>query len=371
VSPHRRARAVRVAPALAVTVPVLGLVVVLLASADPVFASFLTPDVDAGMPLGHIVLAVVMALPVLVLAGAAGRTLRDTPPTGGFGVAEVAVMLGLTALVLGLFVTSQLVALTDAGERLVTSAGLTPAEYARSGFFQLCWASGLLLGFLVIVRALASREALAHGVARCLGAVVPVLTLGLVAVSLRRMALYDRAFGLTMLRLWVVGAALWMGVVLVMTAVRNARRGGGSWVMAGATVAAAVLVVGADLANPEAFVVRHNLARADAADVDLAVAIDADGDGELGPYSDVDRGSDPDREGTDGGGTDGLDLVYLSQLSDDAVPALGDAAAATDDPRLRDALVLTLGCGDDDTGVAALNLGAARASAVRRDLCPT
>ena len=366
VSPHRRSRAARIAPALAITVPVLGLVVVLLASADAVFAGFLTPDIGVGTPLGHLALAVVMALPVLVLAGAAGRTLRDDPPTGGFGVAEVVTMLGLTAAVLGLFVTSQLVALTDAGERLVTSAGLTPAEYARSGFFQLCWATGLLLGFLVVVRALATREALEAGAVRVLGAVVPLLTLGLVIVSLRRMALYDRAFGLTMLRLWVVGAALWMGAVLVMTAVRNARRRGGGWVMAGAGLAAVVLVVGADLADPEAFVVRHNLARADEADIDVAVSILADA--EIGPYEEADRITDldPDLDG----GTDGLDLLYLSTLSDDAVPALADAAAATDDPRVRDALVLTLGCGEDDTGVAALNVSAARAAEARRDLCP-
>jgi Domain of unknown function (DUF4153) len=38
---------------------------------------------------------------------------------------------------------------------------------------------------------------------RILGAAVPGLALGLVAVSLRRMALYDQAFGLTRLRLWI------------------------------------------------------------------------------------------------------------------------------------------------------------------------
>ena len=65
-------------------------------------------------------------------------------------------MLALAAGVLALFVVSQLVALTDAGDRLVESAGLTPAEYARSGFFQLCWATGLVLAFLWLVRSLAT-----------------------------------------------------------------------------------------------------------------------------------------------------------------------------------------------------------------------
>ena len=43
---------------------------------------------------------------------------------------------------------------------LIESAGLTPAEDARSGFFQLCWATGLLLAVLTVVRALADPEAL-------------------------------------------------------------------------------------------------------------------------------------------------------------------------------------------------------------------
>ena len=53
---------------------------------------------------------------------------------------------------------------------------------------------------------------------RTLAALVPALALGLVVVSLRRMQLYDQAFGLTMLRLWVVGGAVWLGGLLLMMA---------------------------------------------------------------------------------------------------------------------------------------------------------
>ena len=242
-------------------------------------------------------------------------------------------MLALAAVVLGLFVVSQLVALTDAGDRLVTSAGLTPAEYARSGFFQLCWAAGLLLAFLGLVRAVASPEALARPLVRALGALVPTLALGLVVVSLRRMALYDEAFGLTMLRLWVVGAAVWMALVLAMTVVRNASsRSGPNWLVAGAGAAALALVLVADVAGAEAFVARRNLARAE-------------------------RGAE-------------LDVAYLATMSDDVVPAVAAAAEDSDDPRLRDRLVASLGCEVDREGAAALNVAAARAADRRRELCP-
>ena len=322
-SPEARARAVRLGRALGVTVPVLLLLVGLLASADAVFASLLTPDVALGPVVGHLMAGLLLAVPVVGLAAATAVDDGDDRRPGAFGVTEVATMLALAAGVLALFVLSQLVALTDAGDRLVQSAGLTPAEYARSGFFQLCWATGLVLAFLWLVRSLADADALAHPLVRGLGAAVPVLALGLVGVSVRRMALYDDVFGLTMLRLWVVGAALWMGSVLVMTAVRNGRRPeGGNWLVAGAGLSAVLLVVVADVADPEAFVVRHNLARAEA-------------------------GAE-------------LDLGYLFELSDDAVPALADGL---DDGRV------AVRCSPPPHGVAALNLAVARAEDVRHEAC--
>jgi Domain of unknown function (DUF4173) len=341
LSSPTRDRAGRVGMALLVTVPVAGLLVALLASADAVFASLLTPDVDAGPATGHVVFTVVLALGVLVVAGAAAKPVDDLPLRGRFGVLEIATMLGLVAVVLGLFVVAQLVALTDAGDRLVEQAGLTPAEYARGGFFQLCWAAGLLLAFLGLVRALASPEALARPLVRVLGALVPGLAIGLVVVSLRRMALYDEAFGLTMLRLWVVGAAVWMGLVLVMTAVRAlGAPEGRNWVLAAAGGAALLLVLVAGVGNPEAFVVRHNLGRA--ADEASLTAAGAE-----------------------------LDTEYLAGLSDDAVPAIADEIGATVDGATDRALLVALRCGDDPDGVAALNLAAARATDARERHCPS
>ena len=57
------------------------------------------------------------------------------------------------------------------------------------------------------------------------------LTLVIVAVALSRLSLYERAFGLTMLRLYSQVFALWIGTVFVMLAVDLAvsvRRGAGA-----------------------------------------------------------------------------------------------------------------------------------------------
>jgi hypothetical protein len=325
-------RAGRLAIALLITVPTLVIVVALLASADAVFAGLLVPDVDLGPATGHVVLAVLAAAGVVSVVAAARGDADDPRPPGTFGTIEVAVMLGLATVVMALFAVAQLVALTDAGDRLIEEAGLTPAEYARSGFFQLCWATALIVAFLALVRWLAAPAVLTTSAMRLLSAAVPLLAIGLVVVSLRRMALYDEAFGLTMLRLWVVGAAVWMGLVLLMVAARNLGLGAGrEWVLGGAAVAALVLVVVADAANPEAFVVRHNIDRA------------ADGAE--------------------------LDADYLTLLSGDAVPAYLDAvrnAPAELRPELARAYARCPA--EEATGVARLNLGAARAADALDDL---
>jgi hypothetical protein len=327
-------RTVRMARAGVVALPPLALVVVLLASGDAVFAGLVAPDLHAGPLTGHLVSIAVLAIGVLGLAAAAsGDVVRDARPAGSFGELEVITMLTLATGVVGLFAVSQLIALTGAGRRLVESAGLTPAEYARSGFFQLCWATAVLVLFLGFVRALAAPDAWARSAVRTLAAAVPLLALALVAVSLRRMGLYDHAFGLTMLRLWVIGAAVWMGAVLVMIAGRNLGVGGGrAWVVGGAGAVALVLVLVADLVNPEAFVARHNLERA--------------------------------RHGAP------LDAGYLATLSDDAVPTVLRAIPKVSDEAARNQLLTVARC-ENRRGAAALNLAAARARSARRIVCPS
>ena len=64
-SPEAQARAVRLGRALGVTVPVLLLLVGLLASADAVFASLLTPDLAVGPVVGHVTAGLLLAVPVL------------------------------------------------------------------------------------------------------------------------------------------------------------------------------------------------------------------------------------------------------------------------------------------------------------------
>jgi hypothetical protein len=123
-----------------------------------------------------------------------------------------------------------------------------------------------------------------------------------------------------------------MGAVLVMIAVRNGGTGDGRWVLAGSGAAFLALVLLANVANPEAVVVRHNIDRA------LAGAE--------------------------------LDIAYLGLLSDDAVPTLVHVVT---DPEigedLRVAVMDAIKCVDEHDGVANLNVAVARAAEARDEVC--
>ena len=306
-----------VARAAAIAIPILAIVVALLAAADPVFKRMIVPDLHPQAIVGHIALFALFAVLVLATGAAALGDAQPVARSGRFGAMEIIVMLSLAVVVLALFAVAQLVALSDAGHRLVFDAGLTPAEYARSGFFQLCWATAFLVAFLAIVRGLAAPGVYAHVAVRVLASVVPLLAIGLVIVSLRRMALYDTAFGLTMLRLTVVGAAIWMGLLLAMFAVRNAGVGSSrSWLFGGAAGTAFALIMVANIANPEAFVVRHNVRRAEHGHA--------------------------------------FDPGYLDRLSDDAVPAVVHAIGQSPNSVVRTALLEAFSCPPRPSGAAAL-----------------
>lgn len=324
----------RTGRAVIVALPLTVALVALLVSADAVFGRMVAlPEVDLGPLPGHLLLWGVSAVLLVVVGLATGAEGASRRERGWFSAGEVAVVLGFAAAVLALFVVSQLLAVTSAGQRLVQEAGLTPAGYARQGFFQLCWASVLVVAWVALARWLATPGAFATRTVRRLASAVPLLAVGLVAVSLRRMALYDRAFGLTMLRLAVVVAAIWIGVVLVLVALRNLGMGPHrDWVVGASVVAAFILVVGVNLVNPEAFVVRHNVARAAAgAEVDVA---------------------------------------YLSNLSTDAVPALEATADATGYLDLQRRLELAMSCAREAHGVTRLNLSEVVARRTLEAHCP-
>jgi len=119
-----------------------------------------------------------------------------TLPTGvSLGSVEAACVLGGLCTLYAPFVTAQFVALSSGGQHVLATHGLTYAEYARSGFFQLLACAALTFVVLLSVRACAP----AHGVLVSLPELTVALTIGVVIVAIRRLQFYEATYGLTML----------------------------------------------------------------------------------------------------------------------------------------------------------------------------
>jgi hypothetical protein len=318
--------------------PLVFVVLALLASADPVFASFLRFPDDVGDLVVHAVLLTIGAW-----GAAAVLRMASAPPFGPPGLAganrpmgdvEAATVLGGLVLVFAAFAVSQAVAVIGGADYVLRTAGLGYGEYARHGFFQLLAVAAITLVVVIALRATVRTPTSRRFVV--LAELAAVLTLVLVAGAVRRLRLYDLAYGLTPLRLWALLFAVWIGVVFVLLAVSLTGRVAPTraWFVPAAIAAglAGLLVVNA--ANPDAWIVRRN----------------------------VDRfGADSAR----------LDVGTLLTLSDDAVPTLLDALPqlSPDDA----SRVLQAECAaqrQTDGGFWAFNRSTQRAVDARNDRCP-
>ncbi len=221
------------------------------------------------------------------VAGAVTPDRLDRPGRFRIGHLEALVVLVLVDLLFAAFVALQ-VAYLFGGLDTLAAAGLTYADYARRGFFELLAAAALAAAVVATLDARVRR--------RSRGFVVAALALlaltGITLVSsFLRLRLYQDAYGWTELRFWVLLSIGWLAVALVAVGVLVVLGRSSRLVhVLGALGVAGMLV--ANVIGPQGFVAARNLERA----VDPSLV----------PV----------------GGRAGLDGAYLSTLGDDAVPAM-------------------------------------------------
>ncbi|MEM7095930.1 MAG: DUF4173 domain-containing protein [Actinomycetota bacterium] len=255
----------RIAPVvrgLAVAAVPLLILGALLAEADAAFASVLTPDIDAAPVLSHLVLTGVLATGIAGLIAIISADPEHRDPWRPLGAVEAIVVLGSIAGLFGAFAAVQLASALGQTDDLLAAEGVSHAEYARSGYFQLLWVAALTIGFLVAVWAFRQRGAdRLETLTRMIATFVALLTVVIVASAIVRLDLYTDEFGQTTLRwysdafAWILGAGFVGGAALI-----AARRERLLAPLAAALLIAALGIVNA--LNPEARIAEHNLERA-------------------------------------------------------------------------------------------------------------
>ncbi|MEU4740789.1 DUF4173 domain-containing protein [Actinosynnema sp. NPDC023658] len=283
----RGSGAPRLARPVLVTAALLLVFVPLLAGADAAFANLLgsmTPDQPSGRP-------VVLFLAVGLATVGAAFLLAAPPQLDGASdlprtVArrDWALPVGALVVLFSAFVAVQVTTLFAGDEHVITTPGLTYADYARSGFWQLLAVTVLTLGVIAVVARLARLDSPDdRGWLRGLLGALSVLTLVIVASALTRMWLYQQAYGFTVLRVLVSGCELWLGVVYLLVLAAGVRMRA-EWLARAVVGTGFAALVGLAVLNPDRFIAERNIERYHA--------------------------------------TGEIDVRYLATLSDDAVPAL-------------------------------------------------
>lgn len=241
------------------------------------------PDLDALSSARVVVLVAAASLVGAAALVAAAPAIRGTvPPYTGRVLRPVEWVLPLLVLDLlfAAFVTVQLTVLFGGRDHVLSTAGLTYAEYARQGFGQLVAAAVLTL---VVVAVTVRRTPRSDRLAKALLAVLCLLALVVLASASRRLGLYEQEFGFTRLRLSVDGAIGWLAVVLLLVLAAGVRARA-DWLPRAVVLSAAGGLLLFAAGDPDARIAERNVERFAA--------------------------------------TGELDLGYLAGLSADAVPAL-------------------------------------------------
>ena len=287
--------------------PFLLVFTALLGAADQIFAAYvqrllrldLLPDLSAlvrhvlvigfsGWLLGGGILFALRQHGRVQEDDAFSRQIAGFPRRFALGFGETATILALVNLLFLAFCLIQ-AAYLFGGARNIGIEGFSYAAYARRGFFELVTTAVLALGLILGLNWLTRRET-KRQLRRfnLLSSFTVALVLVMLVSAWRRMALYEAAFGATELRLIVFVAMAWLAVLLLWFGVTLWKRP--HLFAIGCLVVAIGYVATLNLLNPDALIARRNLARYAA--------------------------------------TGDLDVVYLSRLSDDAVPLLTDALPA-------------------------------------------
>jgi signal transduction histidine kinase len=233
-----RRRVMPMLAALSITAVLLLVFGLLFSSADAVFASYVerlttTPDWAESAPLRIFLFAVFAVLLAAVVLVALRPVVDPVGPETKFTVSRSVWLVPLTAvnLLFASFVAVQITALFGGNTWVLKTAGLTYAEYARQGFFQLVVVSVFVLGIVAVAGGLLKTERRERWVLACLLGVLCGLTMVVLASALHRMNLYTDAYGLSRLRISVQATVWWLGtvfaLVLLAGAARLAGRGSG------------------------------------------------------------------------------------------------------------------------------------------------
>ena len=262
----RRARGTAIG--MAAAVPVAAVFGGLLMQADPAFDRLVSRalDIELAPLVSHLATVVLWAW---LSAGVLRLVCRPDDARsaavarhGTLGLGEVGTVLVVVDLLFAAFVLVQFRYLFGGNDLVRELTGMSYAEYARRGFFELVAVATLSLPLLLAAdHWLDQRDPVRVRRVRQLSGVMLLLLDVMLASALLRMWLYTAQFGLTELRFYTTAFMGWLVLVFgwfVATVLRGRRERFGT----GALVAGWLVLAALNLVNPDGVIAGVNLGRA-------------------------------------------------------------------------------------------------------------
>lgn len=260
-NPHAK-KTSKIVLGLLCAAPVLGVVVALLIRSDAAFEGLIGHLFqNVGVTIVQVVLTLIL-FPFLLSFGFSTRKDADEPhlpkTRKGIDTLFLAAFLGVLAVCYLVYLFSQLAYFFSAFSGILPADfSFSYAEYARRGFFELCWIAGINLILLYLMLLLSKKtNDKPPVVLRALGVFIDLFTLLLICTAEAKMVLYIRAYGVTLKRLGTSAFMLLMAVVFLamllrffLTRVR---------VLPVAVVTAAVIVLVLGIGNVHEFAAHYN-----------------------------------------------------------------------------------------------------------------
>lgn len=214
---------------LAIALPIAALLVLLLSSADAVFSKMLSQLFES-FSVGNVLLYILLFFGIFTLAGSFVYSLADrsrrvvstaaapAKEPAKYNLIPFYVILTCMSVILAVFSAIQLLYLFGG---CALPSGVTYAQYARSGFFQLFIAAILVFAAVAItIKLLPDRNTLVK-------VLLTIMTIGIfimLASTFMRLVMYEKEFMFTRMRLYVQGFTVMLFVVTALVTVVIWRR---------------------------------------------------------------------------------------------------------------------------------------------------
>lgn len=242
----------------------------LLSSADSIFGKMFETFFNFSIAPDFLPRIILLTIVTTFFIGTFAFMYRSTPKNGGIentirshtlGGVETIILLSSIASLFLLFVIFQ-IAYLFGGEAHFLAQGITYAEYARKGFFELIAVA--LLSYVILSYAenqIIKNENSHLKSFKVLSSVLIVEVVLILISAFERLSLYEQSYGFSTIRLYSHALMIWIGCMLLLLAyhiVKSSSRQRFALLSFGSVV---IFLCVMNILNPDAFIAQKNIER--------------------------------------------------------------------------------------------------------------